>query len=189
MTKFAAQNGSDKLRRREYHRLVVADLRWYSFLKLKNMKRQFYHTAPAQLFFNALMLVAILFTSCASPKEVIVERTVHDTLHITKQQRDSIFLHDSIYVREHSSGDTVFMETDRWHTLYRDRWLHDSIYAVRVDSVPVPYPVEKKVPARLNWFLQMQLWLGRLMLVALAVWLIRKRAWWLTLLSNSGVRW
>lgn len=152
------------------------------------MKRQFATTAPAQFFFNALMLVAILFTSCASPKVVTVERTVHDTLHITKQQRDSIFLHDSIYVRERSSGDTVFVEIDRWHTQFRDRWLHDSIYSVRVDSVPVPYPVEKQVPAWLSRWQQMQLWLGRLMLVALAVcaavWLIRKRAWWLTLLRK-----
>lgn len=43
----------------------------------------------------------------------------------------------------------------------------------------------KEVPKSLNWFQQMQLWLGRMVLVALAVltgiWLIRKRAWWLRL--------
>lgn len=40
--------------------------------------------------------------------------------------------------------------------------------------------VEKEVPAKLNWFQQMQLWLGRLVLVALALvtgWFILR--WWL----------
>lgn len=48
--------------------------------------------------------------------------------------------------------------------------------------------VEKEVPAQLNWFQQMQLWLGRLVLVALAIllaiWIVRKRTWWLTLLRK-----
>ena len=43
----------------------------------------------------------------------------------------------------------------------------------------------KEVAKPLNWWQQMQIWLGRLVLVALAVltgiWLIRKRAWWLRL--------
>ena len=41
----------------------------------------------------------------------------------------------------------------------------------------------KEVAKPLNWWQQMQIWLGRLVLVALAVltgiWLIKKRAWWL----------
>lgn len=117
----------------------------------------------------ALLAVASLFTSCATPQPVVVERVTHDTLRITQQQRDSIFLHDSIYVRERTSGDTVWMEVERWHTRYQDRFIHDSIYAVRTDSIPVPYPVEKEVPARLSWFQQMTLWMGRLALVALAL--------------------
>lgn len=43
----------------------------------------------------------------------------------------------------------------------------------------------KEVEKPLNWWQQMQIWLGRLVLVALAVltgiWLVRKRAWWLRL--------
>lgn len=41
----------------------------------------------------------------------------------------------------------------------------------------------KEVAKPLNWWQQMQIWLGRLVLVAIAVltgiWLVRKRAWWL----------
>lgn len=43
--------------------------------------------------------------------------------------------------------------------------------------------VEKEVPARLNWFQLMQLWIGRMVLIAiailLAIWLFRKRIKWL----------
>ena len=43
----------------------------------------------------------------------------------------------------------------------------------------------KEVAKPLNWWQKMQIWLGRLVLVAIAVltgiWLIRKRAWWLRL--------
>ena len=43
----------------------------------------------------------------------------------------------------------------------------------------------KEVAKPLNWWQQLQIWLGRLVLVALAVltgiWLIRKRTWWLRL--------
>jgi hypothetical protein len=55
---------------------------------------------------------------------------------------------------------------------------------LRQQSKTVEIPVEKP----LSWLQQMQIWLGRLVLVALAVlaawWLIRKKAWWLALLRK-----
>lgn len=48
--------------------------------------------------------------------------------------------------------------------------------------------IEALVAQPLSWLQQMQIWLGRLVLVALAVlaawWLIRKKAWWLALLRK-----
>lgn len=48
--------------------------------------------------------------------------------------------------------------------------------------------VEKEVPAQLSWWQQTQIWMGRLVLVALAVllavWLYRKRTWWITLIRR-----
>lgn len=48
--------------------------------------------------------------------------------------------------------------------------------------------IEVPVAQPLSWLQQMQIWLGRLVLVALAVlaawWLIRKKAWWLALLRK-----
>lgn len=46
----------------------------------------------------------------------------------------------------------------------------------------------KEVPKPLSWWQQMQLWLGRLVLIALAVcagwWIVKKRTWWLGLLKK-----
>lgn len=81
---------------------------------------------------------------------VPVESVHTDTLVVSKWQHDSVYidkyLHDSVYI--HDKGDTMLIE--KWHTQYIDRWrnreVHDTLVSIKVDSVPVPYPVEKKVP-------------------------------------------
>ncbi|MBQ9645365.1 MAG: hypothetical protein IJV24_03275 [Prevotella sp.] len=137
------------------------------------------------LAFVLMIVLCLIFGSCTPQRTVVVETVRTDTLRLTQHERDSIFLRDSIYIRERTQGDTVFLEVSRWHTQYRDRWLHDSIYIARTDSVPVPYPVEKQVPAPLTAWQHVRLWLANLVLVALAVlaavWLLKKRTWWLRL--------
>lgn len=48
--------------------------------------------------------------------------------------------------------------------------------------------VIKEVPKPLSWFQQTQIWLGRMVLLALlvaaAVWIMKKKAWWLSLLRK-----
>ena len=110
---------------------------------------------------------------------VTVERVRTDTLRITQLQRDSIWLHDSIHVKELVKGDTVWMNVERWHTQYRDRWRTDTVYQSRSDSIPVPYPVEKRVPAELSTWQRIRLWLGNIMLIALGLaGLWYSRRWW-----------
>lgn len=90
----------------------------------------------------ALMaLLSLLLAGCTTTKYVTAERHTTDTLRIIDHQRDSIYMHDSIYVSER--GDTVKIE--RWHTQYRDRWQTDTIWQSRVDSVGYPILIEKKV--------------------------------------------
>ena len=90
------------------------------------------------------VFIALIFCECKT-KYVTVEKVRIDTTYITKHQRDSIHVHDSIFVNQWLSGDTVYQVRDRWHTAWHDRWQHDTIYKSVVDSVPVPYPVEKEV--------------------------------------------
>ena len=92
-----------------------------------------------------LMAVALL-TGCktryvAVPEyhEIVVHHS--DTL----LRVDSVQLRDSVIIR--LQGDTIVQEVWRW----RDRVKHDTriVYrdSVRVDSVRVPYPVERKQTA------------------------------------------
>ena len=110
-----------------------------------------------------LIVSVILLTSCTTTKVVEVERVKTDTTYITKWQRDSVWLHDSIHVTER--GDTVRIE--RWHTKWRDRLRVDTIYQAKTDSIPVPYWKIKEVPAPLSWWQRVRLWLGNVVLLAL----------------------
>lgn len=105
----------------------------------------------------------LLLTGCTTTKYVPIETVRTDTMKVTKYERDSIYIHDSTIVRE--KGDTMLIE--KWHTRWRDRWMHDTVYQSRVDSVPKPYPVEKRVPAELTWWQQTRLHLANILLYAL----------------------
>lgn len=110
-----------------------------------------------------LAAVGAWLTACTTTKVVEVERVKTDTTYITKWQRDSVWLHDSIHVTE--KGDTVRIE--KWHTEYVEREVHDTLYQAKTDSIPVPYEVVKEVPAELTWWQRVRLWLGNAVLLAL----------------------
>ena len=110
-----------------------------------------------------VIVSVLLLTSCTTTKVVEVERVRTDTTYITKWQRDSVWLHDSIRVRE--KGDSVWVE--RWHTKFVEREVHDTLYQAKTDSIPVPYEVIKEVPAELSWWQRVRLWLGNIVLLAL----------------------
>ena len=124
------------------------------------------------------LMVCGLLTSCKSHEPTIVERVRTDTVRITQQQRDSIYLRDSIFVNQWQSGDTIFQIRDRWHTQYVRKEVRDTFYKAKVDSVPVPYEVIKKVPAELTWWQQCRLHLANIVLwiiLIIALWWVVKR--------------
>ena len=93
-------------------------------------------------FLLGLILLGML-TSCRTKYVSVPEyHTVVVEKHDTLVTRDSIYERDSIYVIK--NGDTITMYRDR--ILYRDRWRDKVVYrdSIRVDSIRVPYPVEKK---------------------------------------------
>lgn len=91
-------------------------------------------------------LVCLLMCSCRSVETVVVTKHHTDTLMVTKHQRDSVWLHDSISVKE--KGDTVTIE--KWHTKYKVKEVHDTIYQAKHDTIPQPYPVIKEVEKKLS---------------------------------------
>lgn len=87
------------------------------------------------------MCLLFVIYSCRTVKYVPVETVKVDTTYINKLQRDSIYMLDSVYVKE--KGDTVLIE--KYKYLYRDKLIRDTMYISKVDSIQVPYPVEKEL--------------------------------------------
>lgn len=113
------------------------------------------------------LLIALFFGSCRSVRVIEKEVIKTDTVLTTKIQIDSIYVNDSIYIRELIQGDTVKITTDRWHTRWRDRILYDSIYIAQRDTVRVTDI--KEVPRKLSGWQWFQIWAGRLALLAIMV--------------------
>ena len=113
------------------------------------------------------LLIALFFGSCRSVRVIEKEVIKTDTVLTTKIQIDSIYVNDSIYIRELIQGDTVKITTDRWHTRWRDRILYDSIYIAQRDTVKVTDI--KEVPRKLSGWQWFQIWAGRLALIAIMV--------------------
>lgn len=114
-----------------------------------------------------LLLAALFLESCRSVKYVQVVEHRTDSLYITQHHRDSIYLHDSISVKE--KGDTVWIE--RWRTKYVRQEVHDTTYIATHDTIPQPYPVTVEVPAKLNWWQRFRIGFGDLVLILAALWM------------------
>ena len=119
---------------------------------------------------QALLLLTAM-GSCTTTKYVPVIETHTDTLIQTRTKYDSIYLSDSIYISDFVRTDTVFRTVERWHTQYRDRWQHDTIYKSRTDSVPVPVPTPVEVPAKLTWWQQTRMHIGGIVLAVLGLYI------------------
>lgn len=81
-----------------------------------------------------LLLLTFMLGGCRS-KIVYVPVDSVRVEHKDRIWRDSIYLYDSVFVR--LAKDTVKIEKFKY--IYRDRFVHDSIF--RTDSISVPYPV------------------------------------------------
>lgn len=119
------------------------------------------------------ILLSGLLISCGGMRDVPVMEHRTDTVWQNHTVFDSVYVMDSIYVSQTQRGDTVYQLRDRWHTVWRDRWQHDTIYKSRVDSVPVPYPVTEYVEKSLTWWQKMLQWVGLLSMVCLLAYLVR----------------
>ena len=91
--------------------------------------------------FITIILLAPAICSCRSVEYVPVESVRQDTLYVNRLQRDSVFVADSVYVRE--KGDTVQIVRTRYIDRFRDRT--DTLRMVSTDTIRVPYPVEKEL--------------------------------------------
>lgn len=129
------------------------------------MKKVFGNISGQFVLIIAAIAIILLFllTSCKQIEYIPVIEHKTDTTYITKVQKDSVWLHDSVFVSV--KGDTTWIE--KYHTKYITKEVHDTLYKARVDSIPVPYEVMKEVAAELSWWQKLRLWLGNIMLIGI----------------------
>ena len=109
------------------------------------------------------LLLCSMLSGCTTTKYVQVPVVHNDTTIVTKHQRDSIWLHDSTYIKE--KGDTVRIE--KWHTKYIEKQVHDTTYIAKVDTIREVFTNEVEKP--LTWWQQTKMHIGAIALYLLAL--------------------
>ena len=119
---------------------------------------------------TAILLTLVLFiASCKQTEYVTIPSVERDSIYITKVEKDSVLVRDSIIIR--SNADTVFVE--KWKTIYKSRVSTDTMYIERTDSIPYPVEVVKErryIPKTIGILAL----LGAVAIGAIIRWLINK---------------
>ena len=123
-------------------------------------------------------MIVMMLSGCKSGEVAVVQHTKTDTCYISRVERDSIWMRDSVYVKEKVKGDTVWMEVTRWNRVVKNVTRVDTVYKARVDSVPVPYPVVKEVERKQRWWEKALIWWGVICSAVLVVRLKMKKKLW-----------
>ena len=112
----------------------------------------------------ACAVLTLLF-GCTTTKYVPVPSISVDSVYVDRWLRDSVYLHDSVFVNQWTQGDTVFVDKVVTRYKYKDRLRHDTVAIVRTDSVQVPYPIEKD----LGWWEKTRLYSFPVLVAMVAV--------------------
>lgn len=109
--------------------------------------------------------------SCARVQYVPVETVKTDSVRVVDVQHDSIYVQDSVIVRE--KADTIFVT--RWRTEYREALRVDTVQIVRTDSIQNIIEVERK----LSKLQQTQMDIGKGVMwavpIIIALWLLYRK--------------
>ncbi len=136
----------------------------------------------------AVALLGYFLTSCSRRVLPIENTSTEWRGRVEWRDRwrlDSVYIHDSVYVTERQAGDTIYKTKEVYRN--RDRVVHDTINAGRVDSVRIVQTITRhvEVPAKLTAWQAMRLKaFAPLLAIALALgaWVSRKL--WLPLLRG-----
>lgn len=140
------------------------------------------------LMIVAVALIGYFLTSC-TPRVLPIENTRTEWRgRVEWRDRwrlDSVYVHDSVYVTERVAGDTIYKTKEVYRN--RNRVVHDTINAGRVDSVRVVQTITRhvEVPAKLTAWQSMRLKaFAPLLAIALALGALVSRKLWLPLLRG-----
>jgi hypothetical protein len=130
-----------------------------------------------------ILLSIVLLAGCSSARyaqqrtsDTYLQTQRLDSLFKAAIQRDSIYVRDSIFVREKGDTITKYVERIRYQyktrtdTLYRYRLQRDTVFISRTDSLTIERPVYVEKP--IKWYNQAFIWFGRLCCIAFILWVI-----------------
>ena len=118
-----------------------------------------------------LMLIVSVLSSCKTLDPTTLHNATQHYTTLHNSTRDTVYLRDSIYIRELQRGDTVYLTRIEWRDRWRTRVERDTVVDVRVEKEVVQLPPERYVPKfykRCTW----ALWI----IVALAIGLLGYKA-------------
>lgn len=87
-----------------------------------------------------------IFVNC-SPRVVPVTDVRVDSVYIARVQRDTIYERDSVLV--YTLADTIYKEKYRY--VYRDRFVTDTLWRERCDTINTVVEVEKRLSRIEEW--------------------------------------
>jgi hypothetical protein len=108
-----------------------------------------------------VLVVCVVMVGCRTLPEPVAVRVERDSIYLSRVERDSVFVRDSVLIRE--KGDTVYR--DRWRVEYRERVLRDTAYIERNDTITNVVEVERA----LSWWERTRMAAGDVALLALGV--------------------
>lgn len=141
----------------------------------KNIKRYRQLFPDWLTWWMIITLIFILFmcVSC-KPVERIVTQTEYKTEYRDRLQRDSIYVQDSVMIRE--KGDSVWIREVKYK--YVDRFLRDTVNITDT----VRFEVKERYPVTTNviyWYQKFPMYIGWIAILLCAVWIgIKMKKLW-----------
>lgn len=86
-------------------------------------------------------IVVLLLAGCTTTRYVPITSVHTDSIYVNQTQVDSVWERDSIFIMV--KGDTIVRHDHKLKYVYRFR--KDTVSIERVDTIRIPYPVEKQL--------------------------------------------
>lgn len=99
----------------------------------------------------SILLVTLCLCGCKTVKFVPVPEyhTLYKMRVDTVQRWDSVYFRDSVYIAV--KGDTVYLTNTHWRERFRNVYHVKADTVMQLDSIRVPYPVEKQLTKWQRW--------------------------------------
>lgn len=125
------------------------------------------------IYLLGMVLATLSLTGCKTVKFVPVPEyhTLYKTRVDTVQRWDSVYFRDSVYIA--TKGDTVYLTKTHWRERFRNVYHAKTDTIMQLDSIRVPYPVEKPLTKWQQWKMDLGGWAMGVLVVLVILMFVR----------------